>query len=31
MGHNFDSDDDDEEVGLPALPHGTKNYMTPAC
>ena len=31
MGNNFDSDDDDEEVGLPALPHGTKNYMTPPC
>ena len=25
------SDEDDEEVGLPALPHGTKNYMTPQC
>lgn len=24
-------DEDDEEVGLPALPHGTKNYMTPQC
>ena len=31
MGNNFDSDDDDEEVGLPALPKGTKNYMTPPC
>ena len=25
------TDEDDEEVGLPALPHGTKNYMTPQC
>ena len=25
------ADEDDEEVGLPALPHGTKNYMTPQC
>lgn len=22
---------DDEDVSLPALPHGTKNYMTPQC
>ena len=32
MGNNFSSDDDDgEDVSLPALPHGTKNYMTPQC
>ena len=24
-----DADDDDDEVGLPALPQGTKNYITP--
>ncbi|HEY4067619.1 MAG TPA: transcription elongation factor GreB [Burkholderiaceae bacterium] len=24
------ADDDDDEVGLPALPAGTKNYLTPA-
>jgi transcription elongation factor GreB len=25
-----DGDDDDDEVALPALPQGTKNYLTPA-
>src|SRR4051812_9774078 len=25
-----DGDDDDEDVALPALPQGTKNYLTPA-
>lgn len=24
-----DTDDDDDDVGLPALPQGTKNYITP--
>lgn len=31
MRTNFQNDEDDEDVGLPALPHGTKNYMTPQC
>ena len=32
MTGNIASDDeDDEDVSLPALPHGTKNYMTPQC
>lgn len=34
MGANLQDsidDDDDEDVKLPALPHGTKNYMTPPC
>ena len=34
MGVNFNDamdDEDDEDVKLPALPHGTKNYMTPPC
>lgn len=31
MGNNFSNEEDDEDVSLPALPHGTKNYMTPQC
>ena len=32
MGNTAANDEsDDEDVSLPALPHGTKNYMTPQC
>ena len=32
MGNTSANDEsDDEDVSLPALPHGTKNYMTPQC
>ncbi len=32
MGDTAANDEsDDEDVSLPALPHGTKNYMTPQC
>ncbi len=31
MGTPSSDDEDDDDVGLPALPHGTKNYMTPQC